>query len=303
MNNISDSNIIIEESTIQTGSPIECYKFTHNGLNYMYTSAAEDIEIPIIENGITRTEKYAAEVVKRDNILPGDTETLLTCKLSVHKDNAVAKLFQGPPPEIPVFCKIYRAHMNDLSKFDIVLNARISEASFSDSECSLTANQESWLEKELPNGLCQYYCNHTLFDHNCGLNIDDFKIHAFVDHVENKTEFWSSQLANYADGYFEGGKIYYNNSVRLISYHKGNIVRILYPFVDEPHNDITVVPGCNLLFRTCAQKYKNTINFGGVPYVAPTDPEKNPTGKGAYWQDDLIVKRDTDGFIGTITGL
>jgi len=37
-----------------------------------------------------------------------------------------------------------------------------------------------------------------------------------------------------------------------------------------------------------------------VPYVAPTDSTKNPTGKGAYWIDNLVIQRDTDGFVGTI---
>lgn len=297
------SNIIKYESLLQSGEPIECYKFTHDGIAYMYTSSAQDIQIPMGNGSDSHTEKYAAEVIKRAELLPGDTESMLTCKITVSKDNPIAMLWQGPPPETPVNLKIYRLHDFNKVAFDTILDARIASVEFNKSECILTANQESWLDKELPNGLCQYYCNHTLFDHNCGLNKADYMVKAFVDHVEYKTEIWSADFAKYPDGYFVGGKIYSHDNVRLINYHQGNKIRILYPFASDPRNDVTLVPGCDLLFKTCVNKYHNHLNFGGVPYVPPTDAEHNTVGAGVYWQDSTIVKRDTDGSIGVITGV
>jgi uncharacterized phage protein (TIGR02218 family) len=293
-------NIAKYEDSQQDGIPVECYKFIHAGMSYLYTSAAHDIEIPITESGITRTEKYFAEVISRGAIKPGNSGSVENCTIKVSKDNAIAKLFQGAPPEIPVTCSIYRLHEPDLSKFDAVLQVEIGQAKFSDSECELTANMDSWLNKELPNGMNQYYCNHVIFDHNCGLQRADYLVSAMLDKVDGKTILYSSKFAEYPDGYFTGGRLYYDDNVRMIFAHKGNQIQIKYPFTNIPHNTVQVLPGCDTLFRTCALRYKNTLHFSGVPYVAPTDATKNPTGQGAYWVDSLVIRRDTDGFIGTI---
>lgn len=293
-------NIDKYENSVQEGIPIECYKFSHLGMQYLYTSAAEDIELQIIEKEkVVRTEKYYAEVISRDAIKPGSSGSIESCMIKVSKDHPIAKLFQGAPPESPVNCIIYRLHAPDTGMFDVELYAKIGQVHFVDSECELSATMENWLNKELPNGVNQYYCNHVLFDHNCRLKKEDYQISAFIDEVDGLLVY-SAAFAEYEDGYFEGGRLYYNDNVRMIAEHKGNRVRIKYPFVNRPRNTVTILPGCNALFSTCALRYKNSLNFSGVPYVAPTDATKNPTGKGAYWIDSLVIQRDTDGFVGTI---
>ena len=297
---MSDSRIEKYEFSQQDGIPLECYRFTHAGMQYLYTSGASDIEIPVTVGGITHTEKYFAEVISRETIKPGSSGSVETCIVKVSKDHPVAKLYQGPPPEENVHCEVLRLHEPDLSSYDIVLQGDVGQAEFAASECSLTIDLDSWLNKEMPNGMNQYYCNHVLFDHNCKLQRKDYEVVLMIDKVEGKTKIYSQQLAAFADGYFTGGRLYFDENVRMIAAHKGDCITIKYPFVNIPRNMVTVLPGCDTLFRTCALKYGNTLNFSGIPYVAPTDPEKNPTGKGAYWVDSLVIRRDTKGFIGTI---
>lgn len=296
---MAESNIEKYENSIQDGIPIECYKFSHNDINYLYASAASDIELQVTESSVTRTEKYFAEVISRASVKPGGMGKTSDCVITVSKDHAIAKLFQGPPPETPVTLVIYRVHDQDKSKFDVALYARIGQASFKGSECELTAIQENWLNKELPNGMNQYYCNHVIFDHNCKLKKEDLQVEVFIDKAEG-LNIYSRKFAEFAAGYFVGGKIYYESYVRTISEHEGNRVKVKYPFVNIPRNQVIVVPGCDHLFKTCALRYNNHLNFSGIPYVAPTDPKRNPTGQGAYWVDSLVVQRDTDGFVGTI---
>jgi len=294
------SNIDSYENSVQDGIPVECYKFIHGDMQYLYTSAVKDIELQIMEKGnVLRTEKYYAEVISRNAIKPGSSGSAESAIIKVSKDHPIAKLFQGAPPEIPVTCIVYRLHEPDTSRFDIELYARIGQAHFSDSECELTATMENWLNKELPNGMNQYYCNHVIFDHNCCLKREDYELQAFIDQVDG-LKIYSSDFAKFADGYFTGGRLYYNDTVRMIAFHKGNCILLKYPFMTAPRNTVTVLPGCDSLFKTCALRYKNSENFSGVPYVAPTDSTKNPTGKGAYWIDNFVIQRDTDGFVGTI---
>ena len=54
---MSENPIARQENSISDGAPIECFKFTHGDLSYLYTSAADDVELEIIEDGKRRTEK------------------------------------------------------------------------------------------------------------------------------------------------------------------------------------------------------------------------------------------------------
>lgn len=292
------SSLLPELNKFKTGTPPSA---TTSDMTYLYTSAATDIELTTTESGLTRTEKYFADTISRESITPGSSGSATSCVIKVHKDNAVAKLFEGPPPESPVDVYVYRVHEQDTSLYDTILRGKVGQVSFEGSECELTVDMDSWLSKELPNGMNQYYCNHVLFDHNCKLKKEDYAVEFFIDYVDGKTVIHSRTLAAYPSGYFDGGRLYFGGNVRMISKHEGDAITIKYPFVDIPHNKVIVVPGCDSLFRTCAAKYHNTINFSGIPYVAPTDPEKNPTGQGAYWVDSLVIRRDTDGFVGTIS--
>ena len=293
---MADSNISVFENSAQDGQPIECYKFTYQDASYLYTSHCRDVQI-LFAGGVSET--YIAEYIERAAIKPaskGDTDSMT---VDVSKDHVIAKIWQGPPPERPVTIKIYRLHEQDHSKVDVVFYGRISQAEFEDSKCHLTVKLENWLAKEIPSGKRQYFCNNVIFDTKCRLVKAEWMVDAVVEQVTG-LYVYSPTFAEYPDGYFAGGSFYYDGNVRMIRSHEGDRVKLKYPFISVPRNDIQVTPGCNHLFRTCALKFQNTLNFTGFPYVAPTDPEKNPTGKGVYWIDSLVVQRDTNGFVGRI---
>lgn len=297
---MAQSNLEAYELSVQEGAPIECYRFSHAGRTYQYTSAANDVALVVEEEGKKRTELYFAEHIERGALKPGGMTGAVECAVTVSKDNAVAKLFQGPPPEEPVELALYRLHNADKTLIDALLRARIHRAKFQASECELGAVLENWLAKEVPGGTYQYYCNSVLFDACCGLKREDWQETILIDEVKG-LDVYSTEFAKKPDGYYVGGRLYYQGAVRMLSEHEGNRVRLKYPFSKAPHNQVAVLPGCDHLFRTCALRFGNEKNFSGCPYVAPTDPEKNPTGRGVYWLDSLVVQRDTDGFVGTIS--
>jgi uncharacterized phage protein (TIGR02218 family) len=298
---MANTNIAMHEFSQQDGQPVECYRFTHDLSNYTYTSNADDVMLTFNDNGLTRTETYYATYIERDAIKPvckGDSSAL---GVTVTKDNPIAKLYQGFPPEKPVTLTIFRFHAQDKSKKDIVYAGRVGQASFEDSTCTLTVTLESWANREIPNGMRQFYCNNVIYDHNCQLVEDDWKVPVFVDSVLNSLTIVSQQFAAYADGYFANGIFRFNGSSRLIVEHKGNRVRLKYPFTQLPYEEVVVSPGCDHLFSTCAKRFNNTLNFTGCPYVPPANPERTATGRGVYWVDSAIVQRDTDGYVGTIS--
>lgn len=296
---MAGTNIGTYEFSQQEGQPVECYQFTCGITSYQYTSSAEDISLVFTENGLTRTEIYQAEYITRQSVKPtcqGDSSSLI---VTVSKDNPVAKLYQGPPPEVPVIMKLYRLHNQDYSQRDIVYTGRVSQGSFDGSECGLTVKIESWAAREIPKGKQQFYCNKVVYSKRCRLKEADWAVPAFIDRVEG-LNFYSTTFAEYPDGYFAGGMLRFEGSVRQITEHQGERITLKYPFVQTPRNDVVVAPGCDHLFKTCALKFNNWLNFDGCPYVPPTNPTKKQVGKGVYWVDSLVVQRDTDGYIGTI---
>lgn len=293
---MAESNISLYENSVQDGQPIECYKFTYQEDSYLYTSHCLDVTL-VFPNG--QTETYVAEYIERAEIKPASKGDAASMTVDVGKDHVIAKLWQGPPPERPMAITIYRLHEQDHSKMDVVFYGRIRQASFEGSKCHLTAKLENWLSKEIPSGKHQYFCNNVIFDANCGLVKAGWTVTAAVERVVG-LHVYAAAFTGYPDGYFAGGFFYYDGYVRMITEHQGDRVRLKYPFISAPRNEITLTPGCDHRFRTCAQKFQNTLNFTGFPYVAPTDPEKNPTGKGVYWVDSLVIQRDTNGFVGSI---
>lgn len=290
------SNLSMYENSQQDGEPVEFYKFTCDNMEYLYTSRREDLSLEITTEDNVRTETYYAEYIKRSDLAPGTQSNSSETTITVSKENPVAKLYQSAPPETPVMLSIMRLHVGDYSKRDTIFYGRVTQAAFDSSDCNLTVVLENWLEKEFPNGMYQYTCNNVLFDKNCRLDKEPYKETVFLDKVV-ELDVYSEDFKKHKDGYFDGGRMYFDGHVRMIAKHVGNICTLKYPFPLNPRNDVIVVPGCDKLFKTCIQKFNNSDNFTGFPYCPPTDAEKNPTGKGAYWLNSNIVIRDTNGRI------
>lgn len=297
---MANSNITPYENSQQDGLPIECYKFTHGNTNFMYTSHCEDVNLIITENGLRRTESYFADYIERDTLKPCSKDDSASLIVSVSKDNPVAMLYQGAPPETPVTLLLHRFHKQDAEKYDTLFCGRVSQAGFEDSVCKLTIKQENWLSKELPKGKKSFFCNNVIYDKDCKLSKAAYQVDFMIDSVSGLS-IKSTTFATYPNGYFNGGIMKHGDNVRMVATHIGDTITLRYPFPATPRNYAAAFPGCDHLFKTCALKYGNTLNFTGCPYVPPTDPTKNPTGGGVYWVDSQVVQRDTNGFVGSIS--
>ena len=108
----------------------------------------------------------------------------------------------------------------------------------------------------------------------------------------------SSTIAGYPDGYFTDGFIKMGNAYRQIRKHEGDTIYIKYPInVADREGSFKIWPGCNGIFKTCAERFENTDHFSGIPYIQPYNAFKNPTGKGAYWVRSDVIVRDNEGNI------
>jgi len=65
---MNDSQIRPEETGLDTGQPVELYVFQHGEVNYLFTSDAQNVTIPM-SDGTTKT--FYADTIQRENIKPG----------------------------------------------------------------------------------------------------------------------------------------------------------------------------------------------------------------------------------------
>ena len=284
------------ETSIDDANPFELYLFSYNGATYTYTSSQNSYTLYI--DGVAHI--FNPDYIERgDSLKLGSSDgTQETCTITVSRNNNVALLYQGAPPEEDsVSVTVYRVHGENSSDYAVILNGKISQLHFNGSIAEMTINVESVLKKNVPQGELSYFCQNCIYDSKCKLKLADYEIRYgvdFIDHLIIK----SATLAGKSDGYYTDGFIKMGNAYRQIATHIGDTITIKYPISPaDIEGSFLAYPGCNNLFTICASKFNNTDNFSGVPYIQPYDPFKNPTGKGAYWQNSEVIRRNTNGEI------
>jgi len=290
------SNLQTYEYSEYDGNPFECYRFSYNGINYNYTSADHDITLSV--DG--EQEVFYSQFIQRSSIKPTGMETIT---VYTELNNNVAILYHGAPPEQgKVKLSIFRIHGSDTSDIDTIMRGRVSQVKFSAVQAEITVTIENYLEKEVPRGKLQYYCNNVIYDHICGLTESNFTTTCRISDIKGLT-LYSDDLKQFDDDYLIGGILRLDSNIRCVTASKKvGSVTVKYPFATSAITGIfTVSLGCNGLFTMCAEKFHNTDNFTGVCYCPPTDSVKNKLGGGQYWIDNSMVIRDTDCAVGKIS--
>lgn len=282
------------EMSVDDGSPIECFLFTYYDQVYSYTSSQTAQTLNIDDNSII----FNAEYIRRgDSLHTGSSSgNQEACTISVLRNNPVALLYQGAPPEQDsVRVTVYRRH--DTDAYVIVLHGYVSQVEFNGTLAELTIVVENILNTSIPRGTLSYYCQNCLYDVKCGVNEEQYARHCIVTGIEG-LRISTDNLRDVSSGYYDGGFIKIGNAYRQVKKQFDNYVIIKYPLALQDRVDsFTIYPGCDGLFSTCASKFHNTDNFTGVPYIQPYNVFKNPAYKGAYWVRSDLIWRDTEGQI------
>lgn len=283
-----------DERSVDNGNPIELYLFTYNKDTYSYTSGVEPYQLTI--DGVSHT--FSPEYIERgDNLKLGNSNNIQeTCTITVSRNNNVAMLYQGAPPEQDsVRIRIYRVHGEDSSDYIKILDGIVSQVAFKGSTVELTINVESVLKRNVPKGTLSYYCQNVLFDNKCCLDVTKYGDKFRVDNISHLT-IKSQALADKGDNYYTDGFIKMGNAYRQVKSHIGNTIVIKYPIsAYDKAGSFMAYPGCNGLFSVCHNKFGNTNNFSGVPYIQKYDAFVHPVDKGAYWVNSEVILRDTHG--------
>lgn len=283
-----------DEISISDAQPIELYRFTYNNLDYCYTSSQYTQQVGSVV--------YNPEYIERGTTLKlGDSGgTIETCVIKVPRSNNIALLYQGAPPELSsVSVQIYRIHGQGSTEAIKILDGVVSQVRFSDSVAELTITIENVLNRNIPRGTLSYNCQNCIYDEKCNLKEENYAYRCTVSGWDGLT-IQSAELRDKPSGYFTDGYIKMGNSVRAIVKHEDNYIQIKYPINEvERQGAFWAFPGCSQLFKVCAERFDNTDNFNGVPYVQPYDAYRHATSRGVYWINDNLRIADTKGVIYT----
>lgn len=284
-----------QEISIQDAQPVELYLFTYKNVDYTYTSSGY-AKSAYINN---KWYVFNPDYIKRgDSLKTGNSSgNVETTTITVSRSNNVALLFQGSPPEDDVIrVRVYRVHGLNDSDYALILRGVVTQVTFDGSYAELTITIENVLNRLIPRGKLSYYCQNCIYDNKCGLDMKAHELTCYLDKHVNGLKLYSTNLRQKPEGWAKQGFLKMGNSYRAIVNSEADWVQIKYPIRSSDwQGSFKVYQGCDNTFKTCAEKFGNTDNFSGVPYIMPYNAFTHPTGHGVYWVDGNIRIVDTHG--------
>lgn len=258
------------ENSIHDASPVEGYKFIGTFKTYRYTSAATQQTI----NG----ELYIPAPIKRTSVRAGtQEEESLALELSLPYDLEVVQdyAYAESPPKLVL--EVYRVHRGTDFSLDAILfwKGPVSSYSVTDRNAKLRVPSifSNALQGGVPNVFYQNPCNHVLYDGRCKV------VKATFSTTTTTTDVGTNNIVvvddGFADAFLEAGEIVNNRNGerRLILGNVANTISINFPFVDlQIGDEVTLSSGCDHSFTTCKNKFNNTQNYGGHPYIPGDSP-------------------------------
>ena len=177
-------------------------------------------------------------------------------------------------PINPAKVTVWRAVADDLTQYIKIFSGQVQSVSskgiISTAKC---IGKNSILDARFPKTIYQSTCNHVVFDDNCKVLADKFKVIATVSGISG-TDYTSSAFSAYADGYFDFGYARSGSAIRMITRHIGDTITLQVQFDASVGvgDNIELFPGCDGAYDTCVAKFNNIDNFLGMTTI----PSKNP---------------------------
>lgn len=269
-----------EESVVQA-QLIELYEFKVGVLTYRYTSSDRD-QVPSASYGFV----WESETISRTKFGQTDELNQENINISLHKDNAIAQLYKGRPPDQTIVLTIFRYHEEYVNEQDVVCawSGRVLSCSFKGDVAELVCESTATSLKQP--GLTRRYqgsCPHAVYSAACGVIKADKEFYTTVSVVtDNIIE--ATGASAYSNDHFTGGYINWlgddgNLQSRMIIAHTGEQLTLDWAIDDMAVLDqLWVYPGCKHTMTDCFNKFLNIENYGGFPYI----PKKNPYATTVY---------------------
>lgn len=263
------------ELSTADSSPVELYEFRRGGDAWRYTTAAQDV--------LFGSYAYLAVPLKRSSIEQSSEMGKTGLRLTLVRDAEVAQAFIATPPSEITLLTVYRQHRGDAETVAIWMG-RVLNAEWRGSEVELNCEPAyTSLQRIGLRRLYQRNCPHVLYGTACGVSAAVFRVNGTVATL-NGTQLSIPGAASYPTGYFSGGYATWSfNGItekRMIMSHTGDQLTLAAVPPGLAIGDaVALYPGCDRTINTCQDKFSNSDNFGGFPFI----PAKNPFGNSPIY--------------------
>lgn len=271
------------EKSNHGSSPVLFFQFQRKTIFWRYTNADRDA----VMNGV---EWSATPIIVggHDQSGSSDSDSL---PLTVLNTLEAMQSFRGQTPSDAVSLTIFQAHATGTIPavaFDTDLAAvfvgTISDVKQGTSN-TLTVTCKTISSAFDREGLGPAWgrnCFHIIYDHECRVDRNAFKVNANLEALTGAT-VTSSQFALHGDGWYDGG--YLEFVVGDTVYQRIAIERQIGPTCKLFGTTealsigalVSVYPGCAQTVDHCVNKFNNIANYGGCDIMSGTSPfDGNP---------------------------
>lgn len=264
-----------QETSVESGQPVELYLFTIGSAPYAYSSA---------EDTITKsTIRYAPESISRTEIKVSKEKEDDQVEITVPESNAFVQNFFDIPPGDRSTLTIREFHRTDgIEQIIISFKGFVQSVRFDkqgDEAIIIARSITSANARTGPRHTFQTGCNNHLFDARCGLSKAAFEQFGTVAAVSGRfvTVTGISNIGGGSD-YWQAGTIQALGEHRLIYEQNLNVFTMLLPFRGATvGSTVRLLPGCkHRRVLDCATKFNNFGPSGGLNYSGcDWIPQKN----------------------------
>jgi len=248
---------------------VELYHFANGQEDHYMTSSDRDVVIGSLT--------YVPFALKRAEIKAYTDKLQNDVTIEMSKDNPIAEIFKGFPPQRDVTVRIYRFVTTDTEQeLQQIWGGILQGASFEQNRAIIRCKGlESLFKRNILRRTYQSLCNHDVYDEGCTVNKADFSFQTVVQVVATGgTNLIVGDIGGAEIGEYNNGMLERLNGERMtILTQSGPIINLLNPFEDLAIGEsITLIKGCDRTSVQCKARFGNFVNFLGFENV----PDRNP---------------------------
>lgn len=261
------------DRSIESGAPVEFYKFTGPFGIFRYTSDNEpgvcngETYLPLI-GGISKTAVETSTVV----------DSVVTCDITIPASSELAKLYCYVTTPDDLMVEVRRVHRGDDWNTEWKMEWFGFGMDTSTSGDQSVIRTGSVIQAMLTGNIASLYyqrsCNHALFDSRCKVNKAGWTLTTTI--VKIQSSLITVDNDQTADGSLSGGEIINTRTgeSRSIYENNDNEIKISYPFTEAEIGDtIELVFGCDhRRLGDCMNRFNNVNNYGGFDFIPTVNP-------------------------------
>lgn len=264
------------ELSVEDGQPIRLYEFSRGPLRWMYSNTDRDITL------VNKIFRGGYQVSDSGIENSGDSQT---DALNVHMsaDSEISQMYRVLAPSDPIRLVIWDTHNGEQDYLVAWVGTiqNVKWPTIATCEISCTSLAASLDMPGLTLGW-QRSCPYTLYDKNCRVNEQLYKITGIV-HTASGITATMQEAASFPNHWFSGGYLEWEISQgvyerRGVRQQIGDTLLLLGGAHGLPAGQmIALYPGCYRTIETCDTKFDNLLNYGGHPHLPGRSPfDGNP---------------------------